>query len=348
MVKTSFLLSRAVMVMGVVCASAAQAQTAAEDRTESSEVENRNAAAESVSHRILTADSSLKRIAIIDEQGQTEWEMEIGPLHDLHMLNNGHVLLQTDWTTIVEVDPRTDEIVWKYDSRPQERDAVRKVEVHAFQRLANGNTMIVESGRSRIIEVDANGDIVHEVKLKVAQPHPHRDTRLVRKLSSGNYLVCQEGEGLVREYASDGKIVWEYEVPLFDRARAGGHGPEAFGNQCFSALRLENGNTLIATGNGHSVIEVTPERQIVWQLHQDDLSGIKLAWVTTLQVLPSGNIVLGNCHAGRGQPQVVEVTRDKRVVWKFEDFERFGNATTNTQVLSTDGKRIVAELGRDR
>jgi hypothetical protein len=35
---------------------------------------------------------------------------------------------------------------------------------------------------------------------------------------------------------------------MFGRQPRGGHGVEAFGNQCFAALRLENGNTLLSTG----------------------------------------------------------------------------------------------------
>ncbi len=186
------------------------------------------------------------------------------------------------------------------------------------------------------------------MKLKVSKPHPHRDTRLVRKLASGNYLVCHEGDGLVREYAPDGSTVWEYAVPLFDKQPAGGHGVEAWGNQCYCALRLTNGNTLISTGNGHGVIEVTPDKKIVWQLTQHDLRGIQLAWVTTLQVLPSGNIVLGNCHAGPKNPQVIEVTRDHKVVWKFHNLELFGNDLTNTQVLSVNGATLVSKLGSER
>jgi hypothetical protein len=94
----------------------------------------------------------------------------------------------------------------------------------------------------------------------------------------------------------------------------------------FNARRLESGNTLIATGNGHSVIEVTPSREIVWQLHQRDLPGITLAWTTTLEVLPGGNILLGNCHAGPENPQLIEVTRDKQVVWTFRDWEALGDS----------------------
>jgi hypothetical protein len=178
--------------------------------------------------------------------------------------------------------------------------------------------------------------------MKVRQPDPHRDTRLVRKLESGNYLVCHEAEGIVREYSPDGKTAWEYQVPLFDRKPAGGHGVEAFGNQCFSAIRLPNGNTLIGTGNGHSILEVTPAGQTIWSLHQNDLPGIQLAWVTSLQVLPGGNILINNCHAGPKNPQLIEVDRHKKVVWSFLDFDRFGDSLTNSQILSVDGKALAA------
>jgi len=297
-------------------------------------------AAEKESRKFVTADSSKGRIAIIDEDGQTAWESKIGPLHDLHVLDNGHLLFQTNWTHIVEVDPDTNKVVWEYDSKHSPGNADRRVEVHAFQRLNNGNTMIVESGATRILEVNADGKIDKEIPLRVKKPHPHKDTRLVRKLENGHYLVCHEADGLVREYGPEGQTVWQYKVPMFGQKPKGGHGVEAFGNACFSAVRLGNGNTLIGTGNGHSVIEVTPDKQIVWKLTQNELPDIQLAWVTTLEVLPSGNIVIGNCHAGEKNPQIIEITREKEVVWSFRDFDRFGNATTNTQILSVNGKPV--------
>lgn len=284
-------------------------------------------------HTFITADSSKGRIAIIDAEGRTKWEHRIGGLHDLQVLENGNILFQSSWTRVIEVDPKTNQVVWEHDSATSHGNKGKRIEVHSFQRLADGSTMIAESGATRIIEIGRNGKLLKTVPLKVSKPHPHRDTRLARKLDNGHYLVCHEGDGVVKEYDADGKVVWEFAVPLFDRPRKGGHGLEAFGNQCFSALRLENGNTLIATGNGHSVLEVTPEKKIVWSIHQNDLEGIQLAWVTTLQVLRNGNIVIGNCHAGPENPQIIEVNRDKEVVWSFRDFERFGNATTNTQIL---------------
>ena len=289
--------------------------------------------------RLLVADYSKGRIAIVAADGTTQWEYKIAGLHDLHLLDNGNVLFQTTMTRLVEVDPKTNKVVWEYDCAKSNGNDGKKLEVHAFQRLPGGNTMIAESGVSRIIEIDPDGKLVSQIKLQVKRPDAHRDTRLVRKLDGGNYLVCHEAEGAVREYDAQGKVVWEYAVPMFDRKPAGGHGPEGYGNSVFGAVRLKNGNTLIATGNGHSVLEVTPAGQIAWAIHQDDLPGITLAWVTTLQVLENGNIVIGNCHAGKDNPQLVEVDRDRKVVWTFRDFERFGNAVSNSQVLDVKSIR---------
>jgi outer membrane protein assembly factor BamB len=290
--------------------------------------------------RFLTADSSRGRIALIGYDGKTEWEHKIGPLHDLQYLPQGRVLFQTNWTRLVECDLESGRIVWEYDSATANGNNGKKIEVHAFERLANGRTLIAESGRGRLIEVDTAGAIAAEIPLQLAKPHPHTDTRLVRKTPADTYLVCHEGEGVVREYNARGEIVWEFAVPLFGQEPRGGHGPEAFGNKCFAALRLASGNTLISTGNGHSVIEVTPAKEIVWSVKQQELPGITLAWVTTLQVLPSGHIVLGNCHAGESQPQIIEINREKQVIWTFHDFQRFGNSLTNTQVLGVNGKSL--------
>ena len=129
------------------------------------------------------------------------------------------------------------------------------------------------------------------------------------------------------------KIVWEDQLPLFGQERKPGHGPEAFGNYVFSAARLPNGNTLIGGGNGHCVLELSPSKEIVWRVQQNDLPAITLAWVTRVERLANGNTLIGNCHAGPSNPQFIEVTPDKHVVWTFIDFKNFGNAMTVATVV---------------
>jgi outer membrane protein assembly factor BamB len=290
-------------------------------------------------HRVLIQGKG--KLVVVGAGGKAEWEMPWGAIHDVHVMENGHFLVPKNNREICEIDPETKEVVWSYNSATSNGNQGKRVEVHAFQPLKNGNIMIAESGPARIIEINRQGEIQHELKLKVDRPNAHTDTRLARKLANGNYLACHEGDGILREYdGKTGEVVWEYEVPMFDKPARGGHGPEAFGNKLFSAVRLENGNTLIGTGNGHSVLEVTPEKKIVWQLHQKDLPGITLAWVTTLEVLPSGNYVIGNCHAGKDNPQLIELDpKSKKVVWTFDQFEKFGNDVSNTQLLDVETRR---------
>lgn len=295
------------------------------------------ASAANASHKLIMGGKG--KLAVVNADGKIDWEMPWGGIHDIHVLANGHIMVQERMRKIVEIDPKTKKVVWSYEAANNNGNKGKRIEVHAFQPLENGRIMIAESGAGRIIEIDRDGKIHHQIKLKVNNPHPHRDTRLARKIANGNYLVCHEGDGVLREYdGKSGKVVWEFEVPLFGQQRKNGHGPEAFGNQLFGAVRLKHGNTLIATGNGHGVLEVTPAKKIVWRLQQKELPGITLAWVTTLEVLPNGNYVIGNCHAGPDNPLLVEIDpKTKKVVWQFDRFDLFGNSAPNSQLLDIKG-----------
>jgi hypothetical protein len=288
------------------------------------------ASADAPDYRVLAQDKG--HVAIVVGRGQVQWEVPCKyNSHDIALLESGNLLLHTGPATIVEMTPAKN-VVWQYVAQPAGANK-GKVEIHAFQRLADGLTMVAESGNRRIVEVDAKGKIVKEIPLVVDHPDAHRDTRMARKLASGNYLVCHEADGTVREYDPVGKVVWSYQLDLAGRPESPGHGPEGHGTAMFGALRLPTGNTLIACGNSNRVIEVDPAGKTVWSIEQKELPGITLAWVTTLQVLPSGNIIVGNCHAGEANPQLFEVTRDKRVVWTFRDFKNFGNNLAVAQVL---------------
>jgi Mala s 1-like protein len=288
--------------------------------------------ADAPKYRVLAADKG--QVALVDASGHVQWSVENKTeVHDVQLLANGNYLFPTSRTTVVEMSPEK-KIVWSYTAQPK-AGYKGPIEIHACQRLDDGLTMVAESGNARIVEVDSAGKIVHEIPLTVEHPNPHRDTRMVRKTPNGHYLVCHEGDGKVREYDPAGKVVWTYKLDLAGRPASDGHGVEAHGTAVYGAVRLKNGNTLIACGNGNRVIEVSPEGKTVWSLEQRELPGITLAWVTTLHVLPNGNVIVGNCHAGPDNPQLFEVTRDKKVVWTFKDFTNFGNSLAASHVLDT-------------
>ncbi|WP_020474033.1 beta-propeller domain-containing protein [Zavarzinella formosa] len=286
-------------------------------------------------YSVLAADNG--KVSLVNAKGEVEWQMDNRTdVHDIALLPNGNIMFTTNASTVVEVT-RDKKIVWKHEAKQKEGYKGR-IEIHAFQRLEDGNTMIAESGNGRIIEVDKDDKIVKEIALTIEHPNAHRDTRMARKLASGNYLVCHEGDGKIREYDPKGKVVWTYTMDLGGRPRSDGHGPEGHGNEVYGAIRLANGNTLIGAGNGNRVLEVTPEGKTVWSVDQKELPGITLAWVTMLEVLPNGNVIIGNCHAGKDNPQLIEVTRDKKVVWTFKNFKTFGNGLAASQVIGIEGK----------
>jgi hypothetical protein len=286
------------------------------------------AKAAKVSHRLIAQDKGV--IAIIDAQGAVEWVWESRRgAHDLHLLPNGNVLAPTGRGPEITEVTSEKEVVWQWRSEPVPPYDGR-IEIHGFERYANGNTMIAETGNMRVIEVDRDKKIVSEVKLKVDNPHYHRDTRLVRKTPAGTYLVPHEGDGVVREYNANSEVIWEYRLSLTG-PESGGH--MGHGTHVYSAYRLPSGNTLIGGGNNNRVLEVNPKGDIVWSIEQNELPGIKLFWVAQLHYLPNGNIVVTNAHAGPDYPQIFEITRNKEVVWTFLNWDTFGDNLTANQIL---------------
>ena len=68
---------------------------------------------------------------------------------------------------------------------------------------------------------------------------------------------------------------------------------------------------------------------------------IELGWTTCLQELPSGNLVIGNCHAGDDDPQIFEITKEKRVVWEFDEWDLVGNGLACWQILDAGQSSLV-------
>ncbi len=246
------------------------------------------------------ADYGGNKICLVDEAGKITWQCPAARPQDVWVLPNGNILF-SHLKGATEIT-RQKEVVWEY--KTAEHD-----EVHACQPLPDGMVMIAESGPMRIIEVDREGKIVKVVKLTSGCKHTHRQMRCARKIANGNYIVGQYADGVVREYGLTGDIV--REIPQ---------------KMAFGGIRLPNRNTLIATGDAHRIIEVDPEDNVVWEIRENDLPGNPLRFVAGMQRLPNGNTLVCN-WGGHGyigqQPQIFEVTRDKKVVGEVFDFTQF-------------------------
>jgi len=283
--------------------------------------------------RLVLASASYGKniVGITDAKGDMVWEYQTkggkrghAGHHDIQLLDNGNILFHENWTKVLEIT-LDKEIVWEYDCAAMNGNKGKRVDVHAFGRLENGNTWIAESGVGRIIEVDKDGKLISEFPLGEGG---RRNTRLVRRLENGNFLACAENPGVVTEYSPKGEVVWEYAVKT----------------RVYGATRLKNGNTLIGSGSGNSIIVVNPEGERVWEVSKKvPDTEVTLKWVTMVTELPNGNFIVGNCHAGPNSPQIFEITPEKKVVWEFNEFETFGNGLACSQVLTDKQSALVRE-----
>ena len=268
-------------------------------------------------------------LAICEADGTVLWKHDTaGPQrghtghHDLHYLKSGNILFHDTWTKTQEITLGK-KVVWEYESAKANGNEGKRVDVHAFARFPDGSTMIAESGIGRFIHVDKKGLTQNVVSMGAGG---RKSTRLVRMLGNGHYLACAEDPGVVTEYDKDGKVVWEYPT----------------NTRVYGAIRLRNGNTLIATGSGNSVIEVSPEKKVVWDITKKvPDTEIELGWTTCLQELSNGNLVIGNCHAGDDDPQIFEITKEKKVVWEFDEWDLVGNGLACWQILDTGQSTLV-------
>ena len=268
----------------------------------------------SAARPLLCCDYGGGKVCVVSAEGKIEWQWDCKNPQDCWKLPNGNYLF-CFVSGALEVTPEK-KIVWEYKSPTDVKN-----EVHACQPLPDGNVMIVECGTSRIIEVDRAGKIAKEIKLSTApEIKLHNQFRGTRKLTNGHYVVCFKGEGKIVELDGSGKVLRSIKVP----------------GDPHEVVPLEDGHLLVTCGDGHKVIELDASEKVVWELNENDLPGNTLRLMAGCHRLPNGNTIfcnyLGHGHLGE-QPQVFEITRDKKIVWQIADHVQF---KTINQVMALD------------
>ena len=133
-----------------------------------------NTVAETAEGHILVSFRNISTVVMIERaSGNIMWQINGPPLaqqHDPRPLPNGNILIFDNGThrrdspvtfsRIIEVDPRTSEIVWRYTD--QSIFEFFSPYISGAQRLANGNTLICEGCHGRIFEVTHEGEVVWE------------------------------------------------------------------------------------------------------------------------------------------------------------------------------------------
>jgi hypothetical protein len=270
-------------------------------------------------HPMLYIGEGYNKILLVD-RGKIIWTYSTGPgweYDDVWMLSNGNILF-TRMQYIAEVTPEK-QVVWRYD-------APAGTEIHTCQPIGLEKVLFVLNGlppKLMIVNIRTN-----KVEVQRELPAPsltdaktvHGQFRRVRYTAQGTYLVPFLQMDQVVEYDKNFKELWKYEI-----------------KSPWAAVRLKNGNTLITDEKDIRTREVSPRGETVWELRPEDLpEAYRFINAQSATRLANGNTIICSRGGDGKGPQLVEVTREKKVVWVLQDWANFGPATA-VQILDEPG-----------
>jgi hypothetical protein len=241
---------------------------------------------------------------------------------DATMLANGNVIFsKMSGAGMVSPDKK---LLWEYP-------APAGTEIHSCQSIGKDRVLIMRNGNpaQAMIINTATGKTEKEIPIPTTVTSTHSQFRHIRMTKAGTILVPNLGENKVVEYDPNGKEIWS--VP----AKSPWH-----------AVRLNNGNTLIAGDWSRYAREVNPKGETVWEFTKADLPGANLGNIQTACRLANGNTVMCCWIAGDSNTthwaktvQVLEVTPAKKVVWALSSWKDpdLGPATS-IQLLDEPGE----------
>ena len=206
----------------------------------------------------LIAEHIGDRIIEITPDGEIAWQYAdvLTPMEAERLVNGNTLIADTGNRRVIVVSP-DGKILWKYYGEKS-----KALGISSVRGLTNGNILIASMPFTKddvpfVIEVTPDKEIVWEYA-EVLRPS------LGQRLENGNTLMTDMADPRVIEVTPDKEIVWEYS------------GEEL---ACpYVAQRLKNGNTLIgdqfqkgiqigSSYRGQRVIEVTPDKEIVWEYY---------------------------------------------------------------------------------
>jgi hypothetical protein len=269
-------------------------------------------------HAFRGVDPLGGKVAEVAIDGKVRWESRWEHPRDCWVMPDGNTFFcYAEGALEMLDDGRT---LWEYK-------AENGSDVASCQPLPTGRFLLVENGPCRLVEVDTFGEVSKQILL--TPPHPSIDVvadrfRGVRRTTDGHYLVCRKLEREIEELDATGNSLQRIPVA----------------GDPHMALRLPEGNLLVALGEAHKLQELDAQRKVAWEVGENDIPGNPLRLVSGFQRLANGNTIvcnyLGEEHAGK-QPHLFEITREKKVVWEFSDHVNF-KTISQIEVLGPKGE----------
>jgi outer membrane protein assembly factor BamB len=119
---------------------------------------------------ILFSARMMSRIGLVSPAGQLTWKYggDLGHQHHATFLPNGNVQVFDNGnhrvgpprSAVVEIDPKTSNVVWQYTANPEEQ--FYSAHISGAHRLPNNNVLVCEGRTGRLFEITRRGEMVWE------------------------------------------------------------------------------------------------------------------------------------------------------------------------------------------
>ena len=261
--------------------------------------------------KLLLAGSGWSKIVIIDKKTQEiEWEYPLEKGWECNSASwtpDGNILFS--YAKGVKLITMAGEELWNIPA-----DAGSEFQTACV--LDNGNYLVAECGHpAKLFEVSPHGDIVREVMYETGIEAPYAQFRHISMDLDENFLIPLFETEEVRVIDRDGNLLRSIKMP---------------GNM-FCVSRLDNGNYVGACGDSHCYVEFNLERgEIVRTVNSGDIEGVEFCFVAQLLPTTGGGMYICNWQghdpdvASRHVPQLIEIDRQGKIVWKINDSRNFG------------------------
>lgn len=277
-------------------------------------------------HPMLYIGEDCNRMFLVKD-GKVIWTYQTGKgpeYDDVWMLSNGNILFtRMQYVALITPDKK---VLWRYDCNNSK--GTGHTEVHTCQPIGLDKVMFVMNGLPpKLFVVNIKTGKV-EVEHELPYIHPantndiHAQFRRARVTPQGTYLVSFLNMNRVVEYDKNFNEIWKYKI-----------------QSPWAAIRLKNGNTLVTDEKDWLTREVNTKGKTVWEFNCKTDLPAAYQFASAPQSctrLANGNTIFTSRGQGGQGPQLIEVTKDKKVVWVLHDYKDVGGATA-VQILDDPG-----------
>ena len=254
---------------------------------------------------------------------RTEQPIKKKSIHDVDMLDNGHLLLTTftvegGRSSVIEID-KNGNTVWSFEDLNFAHGAEIRGDLVLISDTGNDRVIIVDKKTRRIVWSSDNVTLSDGSKLN----YPN-DADFIE---DDRILITDRNNHRVIEIDLNGKILWQFGetgVPGSDLSHL---------KFPHNADKLPNGNTIVCDSENNRILEIDPSGNVVW-IYENGLS-----WPRDADRLPNGNTLIVDSKNGR----VIEVDPKGNIIWSFGELVLPYDADA-----LPDGGVLISDSGRSR